>query len=106
MTTRPNIVGPEYLADLLQRTVKTIRTDASRRPESLPPRLVIPGTARLMWVEEDVLAWLNSFRPQPKKKAGRPVNPAYLQSMQGQGGSTFGGCGVTCAPSPPKVPAR
>jgi hypothetical protein len=82
MNERPNIVGPEYLAELLQRTVKTIRTDVSRRPESLPPRLIIPGTARLMWVEADVLEWLNSFRPQVKKKAGRPVNPAYLQSLK------------------------
>jgi predicted DNA-binding transcriptional regulator AlpA len=82
MTERPNIVGPEYLADLLQKTVKTIRTDVTRRPESLPPRLVIPGTAKLMWVEADVLEWINSFRTQVKKK-GRPVNPAYLQSLKG-----------------------
>jgi len=75
ITARPNIVGPEYLAGLLLRKVSTIKTDATRRPESLPPRLLIPGTARLMWVEEDVLVWLNSFRPQKaaeKTKVGRP----------------------------------
>ena len=72
MSDRPNIVGVDYLADLLQRKASTIRMDASRRPESLPPRLLIPGTRNLMWVEEDVLDWLNSFRPQAKKKAGRP----------------------------------
>ena len=72
MTDRPNIVGVEYLSELLQRKVSTIRMDASRRPESLPPRLVLPGTRNLMWVEADVLDWLNSFRPQTKKKVGRP----------------------------------
>ena len=85
MTDRPNIVGVEYLSKLLQRKVSTIRMDASRRPESLPPRLMIPGTRNLMWVEDDVLDWLNSFRPQPKKKPGRPVNPAYLQSQKESG---------------------
>ena len=81
MSERPKIVGVEYLADLLQRKVSTIRMDASRRPESLPPRLVIPGTRNLMWVEDDVLDWLNSFRPQAKKKPGRPsqVSQQYPQ---------------------------
>lgn len=88
MTERPNIVGVEYLSELLQRKVSTIRIDASRRPESLPPRLLIPGTRSLMWVEADVLEWLNSFRPQTKKKAGRPVNPAYLQSLKDLDGNT------------------
>lgn len=40
-TTIPNVVGPEYLESLLHRKVSTIRVDASRRPNSLPPRLVI-----------------------------------------------------------------
>ena len=82
MTDRPNIVGPEYLSQLLQRKVSTIRTDASRRPESLPPRLLIPGTRNLMWVEQDVLNWLNSFRPEAeKRKVGRPsrVSPQCPQ---------------------------
>ena len=85
---KPNLVGPDYLAQLLRRSVNTIRVDASRRPESLPPRLMIPGTRSLLWVESDVLDWLNALRPQPKRKAGRPVSQAYLQSQQASGCST------------------
>ena len=63
-TELPNIVGPEYLVPLLHRTIKTIRVDATRRPASLPPRLLIPGSSKLLWVEADVLEWINSFRPK------------------------------------------
>lgn len=55
-------LGPEDLAPLLRRTVETIKTDARRRPETLPPRLRIPGSTRLMWLEDDVVNWINSCR--------------------------------------------
>lgn len=66
--TIPNIVGPEYLSPLLHRTVATIRTDIRRRPESLPPRFIIPGSHRLLWVESDVLAWLEGLRQKSLKR--------------------------------------
>ena len=69
---KPTIVGPEYIAELLGIEVSTVKMDARRTPQSLPPRLAIPGRKALMWVEEDVLDWLNSFRPQAKRKVGRP----------------------------------
>lgn len=80
----------EDLAKILRRAIATIRTDAVRRPGSLPPRCRIPGR-RLLWRREDVLAWAESFVdkeasqedggiPQPlapperlKKKRGRPT---------------------------------
>ena len=75
------IVGPEYIADLLGLSVGTVKIDVTRKPHSLPPRLLIPGRARLAWVEADVLAWLNAFRPQAEKKMGRPsrVSPQSLR---------------------------
>jgi len=51
-------LGPEDLAPLLRRSAETIKVDCRRRPESLPPRLKIPGSNRLMWLEEDVVKWL------------------------------------------------
>jgi predicted DNA-binding transcriptional regulator AlpA len=78
MTERPNIVGPEYIAALLHRKLSTVRVDARRKPESLPPRLQIPGVAKLLWVEADVLEWVNSLRPQAKKKSGRPSQVSQL----------------------------
>lgn len=86
MAERPNIVGPEYIAELLGCEVSSIKVDVNRRPESLPPRLLIPGRARLMWVEEDVLDWVNSFRPkkpEEKKKVGRPSLYALQQRANG-----------------------
>lgn len=50
------------LARMLKRAPDTIRTDARRRPASLPPRLKIPGSGRLLWLEEDVKIWLESLR--------------------------------------------
>ena len=72
MTDTPELVGPEYLATLLKRKESTIRIDVSRRPETLPPRFVAPGTRGVWWLKEDVLSWFYSLRPQIKRKVGRP----------------------------------
>lgn len=74
------IVGPEYIAKLLGVSVSTIKIDVSRKPESLPPRLVIPGRRALRWVKADVAMWLDSFRPKEKVKLGRP-SQASRQSL-------------------------
>lgn len=66
----PVVVGPEYLVPLIHRCVATIKVDARRRPESLPPRLLIPGSTKLLWLESDVIDWLQSCRtakPPPEK---------------------------------------
>jgi hypothetical protein len=72
----PKVVGPEYLVPLIHRTLSTIKVDARARPESLPPRLKIPGSAKLLWLETDVLNWLQSCRTAkedaPRTKRGRP----------------------------------
>ena len=62
MIAEPKLVGPEYLAALLHKTVATIRADAQRRPQSLPPRMRIPDSRKLLWLEEDVLKWLDKHR--------------------------------------------
>lgn len=57
----------EDLAPLLGRAVSTIKTDVRRRPETLPPRLKIPGSNRLVWVEADVIEWINEQRKASKR---------------------------------------
>lgn len=52
----------EDLAPLLGRAASTIKTDVRRRPETLPPRFKIPGSNRVMWLEADVLAWIEAQR--------------------------------------------
>lgn len=56
------VVGPEYLVPLIHRAVATIKVDLRRRPESLPPRLLIPGSTKILWLESDWLAWLEGCR--------------------------------------------
>jgi len=46
------------LAEILGRSPTTVRVDVSRRPETLPPRIVMPGSNRVVWDEEDVKTWL------------------------------------------------
>lgn len=53
---------PDDLAPLLGRAVSTIKTDVRRRPESLPPRLQIPGSKQLLWLEQDVVEWIQKLR--------------------------------------------
>ena len=53
---------PEDLAQILGRSVVTIKTDARRKPESLPPRLRIPSSNKLLWLESDVAEWLRACR--------------------------------------------
>ena len=60
--TNLKTLTPEDLAPLLGRSVSTIKTDVRRRPQTLPPRLRIPGTNRLLWLEQDVVEWIEKLR--------------------------------------------
>lgn len=62
----PKTIGVEELATILQRAVATVKTDVSRRPETLPPRLAIPGTRTPIWLLSDVLDWLERHRTAPR----------------------------------------
>lgn len=59
------------LSTEIHLSVKTIRTILSRKPESLPPRLIIPGQKKLLWLREDVLSF---YRGQIRTQG---VNPAF-----------------------------
>lgn len=42
------------LSQEINLAIKTIRTTLVRNPTALPPRLVIPGQKRLLWLRSDV----------------------------------------------------
>jgi len=67
-TDSMKLLKAEDLAPMLGRAASTIKTDVRRRPESLPPRLRIPGSNRVVWVEADVLEWLNEQRKASKRR--------------------------------------
>lgn len=48
----------EQLSQYIQKSVASIRCDATRKPQSLPPICRLPGTKRLLWRMEDVEQWL------------------------------------------------
>ena len=56
------------LSTLIHRAVPTIKSDINRKPESLPPRIVIPGSKKLVWLESDVFHWLEKCREVAKPK--------------------------------------
>ncbi len=71
MTTEFNVVGPEYLSPILHLPVATIKTYSRQYPERLPPRFRPPGIKKLLWIESDVITWMNSFRPKVEAPRGR-----------------------------------
>ena len=48
----------DQLSQYLHKSVASIRSDATRNPQSLPPICRLPGTKRLLWRVEDVENWL------------------------------------------------
>lgn len=61
------------LGKVIGRTTKTVREDSRRRPETLPPRLVIPGSKKLLWRVVDVQAWLQALADVEQDRRDRAV---------------------------------
>lgn len=56
-----NLLTAELLSARIQKSIASIRSDATRNPRSLPPICRLPGTKRLLWRESDVEAWVAQF---------------------------------------------
>lgn len=72
-------IGPSELAAILQCSLSSIyKSLRDRSRMQLPPRLVLPGSRRLLWLSDDVAQWLRSHReaevPQldSPRRRGRP----------------------------------
>jgi predicted DNA-binding transcriptional regulator AlpA len=63
------LLSVEELATCLHKSVASIRSDASRNPEALPPICRLPGTKRLLWRAEDVERWLAQHVSTPPQQA-------------------------------------
>ena len=46
------------LCELLHLAPQTVYNRLARAPESLPPRLILPGTRKVLWRREAVEQWL------------------------------------------------
>ena len=77
------LITVEELSTYIHKSVSSIRSDATRNPQSLPPICRLPGTKRLLWRVEDVERWLEQHvepqfsLPEPpsprERKRGRPT---------------------------------
>ena len=56
----PEVLAVEHLAALIHKSPSSIRSDASRNPDALPPICRLPGNKRLLFRLEDVRSWLAS----------------------------------------------
>lgn len=48
----------EQLSEYIHKSIASVRSDAVRNPNSLPPICRLPGTKRLLWRIEDVERWV------------------------------------------------
>jgi hypothetical protein len=79
MSDMPKVVGPEYLVPLVHRSIETVKVDARRKPDSLPPRLKIPGSTKLLWIEADVIEWINGCRTAKEQE---PANKSLFRGRK------------------------
>jgi predicted DNA-binding transcriptional regulator AlpA len=58
-------LGIKDLAEILKKSRYSIATDVTKAPHKLPPRLMLPGNRRVLWLRSDVEKWLNAHRLVP-----------------------------------------
>lgn len=86
-------------AQCLRKSVASVRSDATRNPQSLPPLCRLPGTKRLLWRVEDVEAWLGAhvtssvdttvstdISPMPRR--GRPTKAEQIMRQRLEASAT------------------
>lgn len=76
------------LAELFCLSPLSIHSTLVRRPDRLPPPIRVPGSSRLLWLESDVLTWLESHKVKvasTPRKRGRPhKQPKSIAQKQSQ----------------------
>jgi len=61
----------QQLSNEIHLAVKTIRTTLVKNPGALPPRLIIEGQKRLLWLRSDVIDFYN------RQKRSHGSNPDF-----------------------------
>ncbi|TCG04187.1 hypothetical protein BZM27_42690 [Paraburkholderia steynii] len=84
----------DQLAECLRKSVASIRSDATRNPQSLPPVCRLPGTKRLLWRVEDVENWLGAhvgsavgapIQEPAAPRRGRPTKAEQIARQRHEG---------------------
>ena len=53
-----DLIAVDELARILHKSEATIRSDIHRAPERVPPRVVLPGSNKLLWLRTTVATWI------------------------------------------------
>ena len=74
MRNEVETIGPADLAAILHVSKSLIYKAANgHSPLLLPPRIILPGSNRLLWIRADVLEWLCAHRQQSQESKSEPV---------------------------------
>lgn len=79
-TAMSSLLTVEQLAEFIHKSRASIRSDATRNPQSLPPICRLPNTKRLLWRLEDVESWLAAHVTSPATQERLPDCPKWSQS--------------------------
>ena len=87
----------EQLSTRIHKSVASIRSDATRNPQSLPPICRLPNTKRLLWRVEDVEQWIARYvvgdvisvastptERTEQRKRGRPTKAESVAKQRAQ----------------------
>ena len=53
------LIGLKELAKMLDRKLSTLQVDVTRRPDTLPPKVILPGSRRVVFKKVDVQKWID-----------------------------------------------
>ena len=60
------IVGIKHICELLNKTERTIRADIVRKPQCVPPPIIILGITLLLWKTDVIDDWLDKHQIKVK----------------------------------------
>ncbi|WP_287966328.1 DNA-binding protein [Diaphorobacter sp.] len=75
LTNFPPSFSYDGLSVLLCRSIASLQADKCRKPWTLPPACVIPGSKAPVWLLADVLAWLAQYREPARQRPPEPAEP-------------------------------
>jgi hypothetical protein len=70
------------LSLIIGRTVKSIKVDCFRRPESLPPRFIIPGSRKMLWRVCDVKDWMDALAAHQAEQRRQAIELASRTGLK------------------------
>lgn len=94
-TTVPTLLDIDDLSRVICLAPQTIKNLLSKKPDSLPPRVVIPGVKSVRFHSDDVVSWIKNLqrafvsdlnacsdtKPSPlpqKRRVGRPTKAEVM----------------------------